>query len=306
MRKFWLVWFLLILTVPAAYAQDMMPAQADADAPVVVYSDVWARATVSGVIVNKQVVGGVSAAYMTITNLSDADVTLTGAAGLVANVLELHNVVMDGDVMMMQPLADGLVIPAGESVALAPGGFHLMLMDLQMGLVPGHAFPLVLTYMLADGTTLEDMIAVPVLEDAPEAAPFAVAGVWGRPTIAADEDASAFVPGGVSAAYMRLFNLGESDDLLMGVETSVAGISEIHEVRMNNDIMQMQPLADGLALPAGESIVLAPGGYHIMLMDLTEPLRDGSAFAVTLTLESGARITVGVPIYDRIMAMAGL
>ncbi|MBW4438088.1 MAG: copper chaperone PCu(A)C [Pleurocapsa minor GSE-CHR-MK-17-07R] len=306
MRKFLLVCFLLLLTVPAAYAQDMMPAHANADAPVVVYSDVWARATVAGVNMAKQAMGGVSAAYMTITNLSDADVTLTGVAGLVASMIEIHNVVMDGDVMMMQPLADGLVIPAGESVALAPGGYHIMLMDLQMGLVPGDAFPLALTYALADGSTMEDRIAVPVLEEAPEAAPFAVAGVWSRPTIAADDDANTVEPGGVSAVYMHLLNVGEADDVLVGVETSVATVSEIHEVRMQNDVMQMQPLADGLMLPPGEGVILAPGGYHIMLMDLTQPLRDGSAFAVTLTLESGASFTVGVPIYDRTMSMAGM
>jgi periplasmic copper chaperone A len=65
---------------------------------------------------------------------------------------------------------------------------------------------------------------------------------------------------------------------------------------MNNGVMKMRPLADGLTLPPGKSITLAPGGYHIMLMGLTAPLKSGEKVPVTLTFEKAgeAKVTFDV------------
>ena len=57
-------------------------------------------------------------------------------------------------------------------------------------------------------------------------------------------------------------------------------------------MMEMRPLADGLAIPAGESVVLEPGGYHIMLIGLTGDLNAGESFTLTLTFEKAGEVTV--------------
>jgi hypothetical protein len=71
---------------------------------------------------------------------------------------------------------------------------------------------------------------------------------------------------------------------LIGVSTPVAGVAEIHEMKMDGDVMRMRPLPKGLELPAGKAVQLKPGGYHLMLMDLKLPLQKDSTVPLTLTL----------------------
>lgn len=81
---------------------------------------------------------------------------------------------------------------------------------------------------------------------------------------------------------------------LVAASSPVAGVVEIHEMRMDGDTMKMRQLAQGLDLPAGKAVELKPGGYHVMLMDLKQPLKDGELVPVTLTIEgpSGKKETV--------------
>lgn len=110
----------------AAHAQaDTVASSA---APHVVRAEQpWARATAP-----RQTVGG---AYMTLT--SPADDRLMVISSPASPRVEVHATTMDGAVMRMRELADGLPLPAGQAVALAPGGLHIMLMDLQQPLVAG-------------------------------------------------------------------------------------------------------------------------------------------------------------------------
>ena len=62
----------------------------------------------------------------------------------------------------------------------------------------------------------------------------------------------------------------------------VAGVAEVHEIKMDGDVMKMRALADGLDLPAGKAVELKPGGYHVMLMDLKTPLKKDTTIPVTL------------------------
>ena len=64
-----------------------------------------------------------------------------------------------------------------------------------------------------------------------------------------------------------------------------AGIVEIHEMKMDKDVMRMAALPSGLELPAGKTVELKPGGYHVMLMDLKAPLATDSTVPVTLTFQ---------------------
>ena len=72
---------------------------------------------------------------------------------------------------------------------------------------------------------------------------------------------------------------------LLSASTPVAGIVEIHEMKMDKDVMKMAALPNGLDLPAGKAVDLKPGGYHIMLMDLKLPLSKDVGVPLTLTFQ---------------------
>ena len=78
---------------------------------------------------------------------------------------------------------------------------------------------------------------------------------------------------------------------LVGVTTPVAGVAEVHEMKLEGDIMRMRAVQGGLDLPAGKAVALKPGGYHLMLMDLKGALPKGGFVALTLLLKDAR----GVP-----------
>jgi copper(I)-binding protein len=79
---------------------------------------------------------------------------------------------------------------------------------------------------------------------------------------------------------------------LVGASSAVAGVTEIHEMAMEGNVMKMRAIA-ALDLPAGRSVELKPGGYHVMLMDLKQPLKAGEKVKIELRLEmtDGKRVT---------------
>ncbi|MGQ9815951.1 MAG: copper chaperone PCu(A)C [Candidatus Roseilinea sp.] len=102
--------------------------------------------------------------------------------------------------------------------------------------------------------------------------------------------------GPVSAAYMVIENTGSADKLI-SASADVAEVTEIHETKdMGNGMMGMQPLPDGLDIPANGSVTLKPGGYHIMLMKLKQDLTPGQSIRLTLTFQSGKEIALDVPV----------
>jgi copper(I)-binding protein len=82
---------------------------------------------------------------------------------------------------------------------------------------------------------------------------------------------------------------------LVGVQSPVAGVVEIHEMSMQGNVMNMHAIPD-LALPAGKSVELKPGGYHVMLMDLKQTMKAGEVVSLTLVVEGkdGKRETIEV------------
>lgn len=72
---------------------------------------------------------------------------------------------------------------------------------------------------------------------------------------------------------------------LVGASSPVAGIVEVHEMAMDGNVMKMRALPAGLDLPAGKTVELKPGGYHVMLMDLKQQVKDGDTVPVTLVIE---------------------
>lgn len=90
--------------------------------------------------------------------------------------------------------------------------------------------------------------------------------------------------GSTSAIYLVIYNDTQKDDRLIGARTAVAEIVEIHETRMENDIMRMQQV-EGIDLPARSEVELKPGGYHIMLINLKQDLKVGEKIPFTLIFE---------------------
>lgn len=99
----------------------------------------------------------------------------------------------------------------------------------------------------------------------------------------------------VAGGFLTLTNTGSADDRLVAVETPIAKVGQIHEMAMDGDVMKMRQLAEGLVIPAGESVVLSPGGYHLMFMGLTSAIAEGDMASVTLTFEKAGEITIGLP-----------
>jgi len=113
-----------------------------------------------------------------------------------------------------------------------------------------------------------------------------VADAWVRGTVAQQK---------ATGAFMKI--LSAQGGRLVAVSTPVAGIAEVHEMAMDGDVMKMRAVPV-LALPAGQSVELRPGGYHVMLMDLKRTLKDGESVPLQLVFEGqdGRRETIDLAV----------
>ena len=133
------------------------------------------------------------------------------------------------------------------------------------------------------------------------------AGVHAQTVQVSDAWARASVPGQTATgAFMKI--TARQDSRLVGVASPSAGVAQVHEMKMDGAVMQMRALPNGLALPAGKTVELRPGGYHIMLMDMNASLPTGSTLALTLVFQDakGAQSTLrlNVPVSTRAPAQA--
>lgn len=131
--------FALMATASGAFAQDVK-----VDNP-------WVRATVAG----QKATG----AFMTLTAKEGS--RLVGIASPAAGLAEVHEMAMQGDVMKMRAVPE-LDLPAGKAVALKPGGYHVMLLDLKAPLAADSSVPLTLTFKDAKGVESKTELTVPV------------------------------------------------------------------------------------------------------------------------------------------------
>jgi periplasmic copper chaperone A len=101
-------------------------------------------------------------------------------------------------------------------------------------------------------------------------------------------------PGGakVGAGYLKITNSGAESDRLIGGSTAVAGMLEIHEMSMTNDLMKMKAMPKGIEIKPGATVELKPSSYHLMLMDLKQPLQAGQKFKGTLQFEKAGKVDV--------------
>lgn len=110
-----------------------------------------------------------------------------------------------------------------------------------------------------------------------------------------DHPWSRATPGGakVGGGYLVIENTGASADRLVSVSApSIAGRSEIHEMAVTNGVMTMRPLDSGIAIAPGAKVQFKPGGYHIMFMELKQPLKQGDSIKGRLTFEKAGPVEV--------------
>lgn len=102
-------------------------------------------------------------------------------------------------------------------------------------------------------------------------------------------------PGQTTAAYLTLVNTLPHDERLIGARAEGAGAVEIHETTMQGEMMHMAPVS-GVDVAAGASVALAPGGLHLMLLDLDRALVPDDTVVLTLIFESGLELLVEAPV----------
>jgi copper(I)-binding protein len=110
-----------------------------------------------------------------------------------------------------------------------------------------------------------------------------ISAPWARAT-----PKSAAVGGG----YMTITNTGSTSDRLIGGATDIAGRFEVHEMSMDNGVMKMRELAQGLEIKPGATIEFKPGSYHVMFMGLKQQLTQGQHFKATLQFEKAGKVEI--------------
>jgi periplasmic copper chaperone A len=98
------------------------------------------------------------------------------------------------------------------------------------------------------------------------------------------------------AAYMTITNNGKTPDKVSCVSSDAAAECQIHSMTMNNGVMQMRPVEGGLEIKPGETVMLKPGGFHMMLVNLKHPLEQGNTMKATLKFDSAGTVDVDYPI----------
>ena len=131
--------------------------------------------------------------------------------------------------------------------------------------------------------------------------------VWTRPAVSmggnsttagGEQGAMGHASMGTGAVFMRLVNTGGEADRLIGAQTDVAEVVEIHETTIQDDVMKMQMLPEGLEIPANGEVLLKPGGYHIMLIGMKRDLNVGDQISLTLSFDKGAPLTIDAEVRE--------
>lgn len=107
--------------------------------------------------------------------------------------------------------------------------------------------------------------------------------------------ARAAVQGGVGGAFMRIENRGTASDRLVSATSPAARTVELHTTVRDGDVMRMRPV-QAIEVPAQGAVQLQPGGLHMMLIGLNQPLKQGEHVPVTLTFERAGTVTIDLAV----------
>jgi periplasmic copper chaperone A len=133
------------------------------------------------------------------------------------------------------------------------------------------------------GLVLMAVAGPPMRAEDAKAGDLVISQAWSRAT-----------PNGakIGAGYFTIENKGATADKLVGVSGDVSPRIELHEMSMNNGVMKMRPVDGGLTIDPGKTVKLAPSGYHLMIMDLKSPLKQGDKLPLTLQFEKAGKVAV--------------
>jgi len=142
-----------------------------------------------------------------------------------------------------------------------------------------------LSRTFAFAALVASLFAAPACAEGVKAGDLVITQAWARAT-----------PGGakIGGGYLTIENKGTSPDRLVAVNGDIAGKIEVHEMTMKNGVMNMRPLEKGLPIGPGKTVKLAPGGYHLMMMDLKHPLKQGDKVPLTLRFEKAGKVMVSL------------
>ena len=127
------------------------------------------------------------------------------------------------------------------------------------------------------------LLAAPTRAEEVKAGDLVISQAWSRAT-----------PGGAKTGggFLTIENKGSAPDRLVAVSGDFAGKIEVHEMAVKNGVMTMRPVENGLTIEPGKIVSLAPGGYHLMMLDLKAPLKQGDKLPVTLQFEKAGTVAV--------------
>jgi len=129
------------------------------------------------------------------------------------------------------------------------------------------------------------------------APPAAVAGDYKAGAIVISHPWAPATPKGASvgAGYFKLTNTGTTPDRLLAATSAASGHADLHQMTMVNGVMEMRPIKGGIVLQPGETVELKPGGNHVMMMGLKQPLKQGERVKGTLAFEKAGTVDI---VYD--------
>jgi periplasmic copper chaperone A len=127
------------------------------------------------------------------------------------------------------------------------------------------------------------LLAAPARAEEVKAGDLVISQAWSRAT-----------PGGAKTGggFLTIENKGSAPDRLVAVSGDFAGKIELHEMAVKNGVMTMRPVENGLTIEPSKTVALAPGGYHLMMLDLKTPLKQGDKLPVTLQFEKAGTVAV--------------
>lgn len=109
--------------------------------------------------------------------------------------------------------------------------------------------------------------------------------------------------GNVAAGFMKITNSGTEDDRLISATASITGTVQLHDMKMDGDVMKMVEIPEGIVIPAGQTVELKPRSLHVMFMDVPAQPKEGDVFKGTLVFEKAGTAEVE---YEVMAPMAGM
>ncbi|MBV8698686.1 MAG: copper chaperone PCu(A)C [Bradyrhizobium sp.] len=130
---------------------------------------------------------------------------------------------------------------------------------------------------------MSSLLGAPARAEEVKAGDLVISQAWSRAT-----PRGAKTGGG----FLTIENKGSAPDRLVAVSGDFADKIEVHEMAVKNGVMTMRAVENGLTIEPGKTVTLAPGGYHLMMLDLKAPLKQGDKLPVTLQFEKAGTVVV--------------